>query len=883
MRAFQLLSIAAVLYIGISMANPASKPENDHENSHQANEKSKKKMAKRQEDVKEILPEKKHQTIEKSKEQDQMAKRQANVEEIHPDKNHQEDQQYDEIRHAKNRAIKKTKQELKRQQERSMNDRAFVSGAPQQRIINVIPANQIPSLGELYVASTETLLTGTSVWSKKTLDKKTWKQNATTINTDFRYEETLMDRLLYMKIEAELKLSLMAGKLAVEGSLAFMFHKKTKSNMVQVGLHFQSTNKMLKMPTSTPVDYSDRCSIEGVTHVVTAVTHGLNAHMIFQKAYTDYQDRLMVAGSLRIVVKMIPKVGIEAYAKANFTFGQQQTMQNMDVNFYGDVLIDTPTSYQQAIETYQKLPELARNSERVIAYTLTPISQICSGVDAFLSSISESYIDRVVQIMDDFAETETEIYTLASSVFATKFIDYYNVLVTLRVNFLAFKNEFTERLLEVLPNLRKGTAARQELVDIVDMYDTSKYSLPILRTFFATRTKEMETLANILFDRHGEEHMIKINYKTNGEGNKCLQDHAKVLYFRLNALPSEANVAESYHTTAVGQWSEKDKWFHNRTLVRKVGYTFQQDYLGFLDVNKDKDICFLILIEEVTDQAKPNQIDAEYVDPYGKHIKIEDFKVPGQVKDAKLLADGCDSLSFEVSFLENEYVDGLEIKMWNVNSQESSGDAKVFEDYFLTSTTTTSFHVTLKGLDPNTIYGITFQLNTPIGVGAASNPRYAITRPTSPPKQLRIADGSLKPNEVVITWDVPEKIASDVYIEKYKWVLWDNNDNSVVKEGFANVDEGNIVHLSQLVEADYYTVTLEAFTSNDVEVFYEYGGISSKSNSLMTSLPFVTPPLALNQVVVTPITISTATVTWNAYSKIPAVSTFLGYNVRLQR
>ena len=380
---------------------------------------------------------------------------------------------------------------LEENQAEKRQERNAAGEEPQQRIITLFSTSRMPSLGELYISKSETLLTSVNLWHQSTLKNHTKIFDATYARTDLRIEESLIDRMKYMKIEAGLKLSFFGGLFTVSGSMAYVKDTKLTENILQMGLHFWSTNKMRKMPSAIKLDFPENCAVEGATHFVSAVTYGLNAHLIFEKSYSSYKERAIFEGGLKAGVRSVPGASAAGSSGSTLSREQHSLMRQASVKFYGDILLSSPTSFEDAIEIYQKLPGLARASDRIISYTLTPLKHVCSGNHrTLLKSISKTYIDKVTKIMDDFTHIEEKINTLAKSTFSSKFDSYANIIETLRSNYINFKNEIREELAIMIPAIRSGENEAIQLANIFNKYSSSKYSLPMLQAFFGTRKKE---------------------------------------------------------------------------------------------------------------------------------------------------------------------------------------------------------------------------------------------------------------------------------------------------------------------------------------------------------------------------------------------------------
>ena len=81
-----------------------------------------------------------------------------------------------------------------------------------------------------------------------------------------------------------------------------------------------------------------------ISHVITEVTYGFNAHMIFEKTVTDDHKKQEVGGSLKVLINALPDITIDAEAKVDITEEQKNASNGLNFKFYGDAIVDPPPS-----------------------------------------------------------------------------------------------------------------------------------------------------------------------------------------------------------------------------------------------------------------------------------------------------------------------------------------------------------------------------------------------------------------------------------------------------------------------------------------------------------------------------------------------------------
>ena len=89
------------------------------------------------------------------------------------------------------------------------------------------------------------------------------------------------------------------------------------------------------------------CFTKGPTHVVTALTYGLNANFVFTKKTSMEKTRQEISGSLKIAVHSIPSVKIDGEGHAHINETVRRIIDGMESKLFGDfVLPQQPTTFE---------------------------------------------------------------------------------------------------------------------------------------------------------------------------------------------------------------------------------------------------------------------------------------------------------------------------------------------------------------------------------------------------------------------------------------------------------------------------------------------------------------------------------------------------------
>ena len=74
----------------------------------------------------------------------------------------------------------------------------------------------------------------------------------------------------------------------------------------------------------------------GATHVISEVTYGFNAYLMFEKEIEKHETKKQIEGSLEVVVKALPSMEIDGKAQVNFNETENTTRDTLSFKFHGD-------------------------------------------------------------------------------------------------------------------------------------------------------------------------------------------------------------------------------------------------------------------------------------------------------------------------------------------------------------------------------------------------------------------------------------------------------------------------------------------------------------------------------------------------------------------
>ena len=110
--------------------------------------------------------------------------------------------------------------------------------------------------------------------------------------------------------------------------------------------------------------------------------------------FRNQTDKKEIGGSLSVMINTIPTLEINADGSVDMTENQRNLSRSMKLDFYGDTLIDSPTTFEGAVKVYKNLSTLAKTSQSVVRFSLVPISYYCRS-STILNQISGNNVKKV--------------------------------------------------------------------------------------------------------------------------------------------------------------------------------------------------------------------------------------------------------------------------------------------------------------------------------------------------------------------------------------------------------------------------------------------------------------------------------------------------------
>uniref|UniRef100_A0A7N8YB98 SNTX thioredoxin-like domain-containing protein n=1 Tax=Mastacembelus armatus TaxID=205130 RepID=A0A7N8YB98_9TELE len=269
------------------------------------------------------------------------------------------------------------------------------------------------TLGMLYDARRDEIVPGVSLWDDKTIQKNTVEQNHHGSEFKVSASDSMEEKSFLLDVDASLKLSFFAGLIEVGGSAKYLNDKKKFHNQSRVTSQYNATTsfKELSMVPHVERNTNPINNIKGVaTHVVTGILYGANAFFVFDSEKLDNSSIQDVQGSMEAVIKKIPSFSIEGKASVKLTDEEKALTDTFSCKFYGDFILDSnPTTFVEAVKTYQQLPQLLGQSRECtvpLKVWMLPLKNLDPNAAKVMSGISVGLVRKAQDVLEDVKELE---------------------------------------------------------------------------------------------------------------------------------------------------------------------------------------------------------------------------------------------------------------------------------------------------------------------------------------------------------------------------------------------------------------------------------------------------------------------------------------------
>ena len=272
----------------------------------------------------------------------------------------------------------------------------------------------------------------------------------------------------------------------------------------------------------------------------------------------------------------------------------------MEFKFHGDAVIDPPPqTYLEAIDVYKALPKNSKDNERVVSFSIAPLSEYCDESDNIVNVIADENIKSVSEMMEDFEKVRKYLRQLKNSNLALDFQRYRAVLLDAEQRYEEKRSYFTSELQTLLPQVRADATQANKLATLLTEYKQSRYERETFTGFLDTRQKEIETAEFIIYNE-GLPNSTYIDLGSTGDMAECIIGHEYALVYELQILPDDATKLGEAFANGPDGYNEDNKWFMEETEIgknRPLMDVFKK--LAVKNQEIKASICFLVKLNSL--------------------------------------------------------------------------------------------------------------------------------------------------------------------------------------------------------------------------------------------------------------------------------------------
>lgn len=360
------------------------------------------------------------------------------------------------------------------------------------------------SLGDLYDRRRDTIVQGPKLWSHEEL-KDYRESNSFSTKFEIVTSESIDEDMKHFDLSASIKMSFLAGLITVSGSASYLDDRKKKNNQARVSLKYKSTTfkRELKPHVFTKVTYPDVIKkATDATDVVVAIQYGAGAIFTFDRSVSQNERKRDIQGTLAVMVKKIPTFEVSGEGKVQIGEEERKNTDSFTCKFHGDfVLRNHPGTYQEAIKVYKDLPDLlGQNYENSVPVKvwLYPIEKLpLAHAAQVVYKIKESLVISVTDQIEDLQNIIRQCNDILESQ-----VSAHHGRIRMKVsNFKSYVERYVllykQKLVSILPDIRKGTASMSELTRLVTEKERSPFAQRNLQIWISRFNEEVSVLSRI--------------------------------------------------------------------------------------------------------------------------------------------------------------------------------------------------------------------------------------------------------------------------------------------------------------------------------------------------------------------------------------------------
>ncbi|KAK7149146.1 hypothetical protein R3I94_008678 [Phoxinus phoxinus] len=579
--------------------------------------------------------------------------------------------------------------------------------------------------GMLYDCRKDSFIPGVTLWDKKSLNEDLDTRPKPMTDWKLSSSDSLSSKSSLLDVSASLKASFLGGLVEVGGSAKFLRDTKSSNQQSRVTMNYSETTRyeQLTMSHLGQITYPQVFDQKTATHVVTAVLYGARAVMVFDRTFSEEEEKQEIEGELNVMVNKISQFFIEGQGAVQMTESHKNMAESIACTFYGDVRLDqNPTTYTETLEVYKKLPTILKeNPENAVPIKvwLYPLSLLDTKAARLEREITTRLVSNTEDIIEGLGEVERTCNDLSRKPMVNVFKDIKERLHSFQSSFSSYKTELLKAVANVLPAIRGGEEQQNSLENILKIHYSSPFNADKLNQWLDHATAELNLLSS-----HTE--ILKgINTEDSNRFNTILfnPDIDVVVCLTFTSLKYEDPdlsamklflESDEFKEPDVGMKHNystlvSEEWLNNPGVMSKMRQNLSL-FRSFSEANKDEK-RYLFIISVISNSSSPGS--SIYLYETGKltDTQFQPVSKPPPPEVKQVLEDSV--------CLKLQKSPTGETVQYRVEYQQVKADSGSEEQWIPINTADENF--TLTGLESGKQYLIRYRIVGKVGVSEASD------------------------------------------------------------------------------------------------------------------------------------------------------------------
>uniref|UniRef100_G3NGJ1 B30.2/SPRY domain-containing protein n=1 Tax=Gasterosteus aculeatus aculeatus TaxID=481459 RepID=G3NGJ1_GASAC len=465
------------------------------------------------------------------------------------------------------------------------------------------------TLGMLYDAQRDALITGLTLWDEKTLQGKTIKNPKPSSEFVITDSDTIESKSSLLDVNASLKASFLSGLIEVEGSAHYLKDEKEFKNQSRVTSEYKSTTRLEQLSITDLMTLEDHqkdvINKSSATHIVTGILYGANAFFVFDSEKLDSSSVQEIEGSMKAMMTKIPSLSLEGNVEVKLNEGEKALSASVSCKFFGDFILQSiPLTYEDAVKTFGELPQLlGENREKAVPMKvwLMPLTTLYGDAAELKSEISGGLLGKIQHTLEDLREIRMRSNeslkdrVVQNIPHITEELDNFQKLCHL------YTSNLQGTLKEKLPSIREGKEDESSLEKTIDNRNESPFSQEKLLKWLNNKEREINIIKSCVETMEGTK-IVKNQSELDREALAPDVDNTLCFIFT-STKPGDTylDVMSKYLDSPIKGSTTEDEWFYSDevlTSMKEKAKAFQDFTKALRNNNRTRFLITAIPNEE---------------------------------------------------------------------------------------------------------------------------------------------------------------------------------------------------------------------------------------------------------------------------------------------